>query len=148
MTKINIEITIVGEYSTYEALRTEAETLPKTDRQQFMKALDTVKKNLVGEKIYFLSTGAFSGTTFGYLFVTNKKVVLAEVKPFGKVKPHELKYADYTEIDHDILKALGITATVIELKKPGLFGSKKNKITHIPQNDFDKIFKFIKMQIS
>ncbi|MFB6468681.1 PH domain-containing protein [Cytobacillus sp. Hz8] len=148
MNNINIEITIVGEYSTYDGIRTEAEKLPKTARQQFMKAFDTVKKNLINEKIYFLSSGAFSGTTFGYLFVTDTKAVLAEVKPFGKVKPHEIEYSDFTEIDHDILKALGITATVIELKKPGLFGSKKNKITHIPQKDFEDIYKFIKMQIS
>ncbi|KZE64091.1 hypothetical protein AWM68_13370 [Fictibacillus phosphorivorans] len=148
MNKINIEITILGEYSTYDGLRTEAEKMPKTSRQQFIKALDVVRKNLTSEKVYFLSTGAFSGTTFGYLFITDTKAVLAEVKPFGKVKAHELKYTDYTEIDYDILKAFGITATVIELKKPGLFGSKKNKITHIPQKDFDDIFKLIKMQVS
>jgi hypothetical protein len=82
MNKINIEITIIGEHSTYEGLHAEAEKLPKTARQQFMKALDTVKKNLATEKIYFLSTGAFSGTTFGYLFVTDTKAILAEVKPF------------------------------------------------------------------
>ncbi|PLS18765.1 hypothetical protein CVD28_06520 [Bacillus sp. M6-12] len=148
MNNITIEVTIAGDFSTYDGLWAEAEKLPKTARQQFMKALDSVKKHLAAEKIYFLSSGAFSGTTFGYLFVTATKAVLTEVKPFGKVKPHEIKYSDYTELDHDILKALGITATVIELKKPGIFGSKKNKITHIPQRDFDDIYKFINMQMN
>lgn len=147
MAQINIDITIVGEYSTYEGLVSETEKLPKTQRQQYMKALEAVKKEIQNEKIYFLSTGAFSGTTFGYLFVTDTKAILAEVKPFGKVKGHILKYADYKEIDHDLAQALGIKATIIELKKPGLFGSKKDRITHIPQKDFDDIYKFIKMHI-
>ncbi|WP_174734354.1 hypothetical protein [Mesobacillus harenae] len=148
MNKINIEITITGEYSSYEGLLSESHKLPKTARQQFIKALEAVKKNLTSEKIYFLSTGAFSGTTFGYLFVTETKAVLAEVKPpFGKVKPHELRFTDYKEVDHDVVKALGITATMIELKKPGIFGSKKDKITHIPEGDLNDIFTFIKLQI-
>lgn len=148
MNNINVEITVVGEYSTFEGLRAEAEKLPKTTRQHFIKALESIKKNLANEKIYFLSSGAFTGTTFGYLFVTDTKAILAEVKPFGKVKPHEIRYSDYSEIDHDILRALGMTATVIEFKKTGLFGRKKNKITHIPQKDFDNIYSFIKLKFS
>ncbi|WP_160037234.1 PH domain-containing protein [Paenibacillus sp. An7] len=148
MNNINVEITVVGEYSTYEQLYAEAEKLPKTIRLQWIKALKIVKKNLNNEKIYFLSSAAFSGTTMGYLFVTDTKSILAEIRPFGKIRPHEIKYSDYSEIDHDILKALGMTASLIEFKKSGFLRSKKIRITHIPLNEFENIFKFIKRHYS
>ena len=147
MTKINIDIAITGESSSYADLLTEAEKLPKATRQQFTKALEVVKKNLANEQTYYLSTGAFEGTTIGYLFITKTKAVLAEVQQAGKFEAHEYQYDDYKEVEHDKLKALDVTTTVIELKKSGLFGNKSHKITHIPQNDFDDIYKFIKMQM-
>ncbi|MFP7368899.1 hypothetical protein [Bacillus safensis] len=84
MSNINVEITIIGEYSTYDGLVSEAEKLPKTSRNHYKKVLDLIKKESKNEKFYFLSTGAFKGTTFGYLFFTDTKVILIEVKPqFG-----------------------------------------------------------------
>lgn len=43
----------------------------------------------MSRQLYFLTTGAFKGTTFGYLFFTDKKIILIEVEPpFGKLKTH------------------------------------------------------------
>jgi len=148
MNKINIDIPITGEYATYDNLLTEAEKLPKSTRQQFTKALETVKKNLSKEQVYFVSTGAFDGTTFGYLFITKKKAILAEVTQTEKFEAHEYKYDDYKEMEHDKVKVLDVTTSVIELKRSGLFGGKSNKITNIPLDDFDDIYKFIKMQMN
>ena len=148
MSKIDIEITIVGEYSTFDGLVSEAEKLPKTNREHYRKVLNLIKKEAKDEKIYFLSTGAFKGTTFGYLFFTDTKVILVEVRPpFNKLKLHVYEYKNYDEVDYDMLKALGITSNVIYLNKSGLFGSKKDRVTHISSADFLQIYEFVKMHI-
>ncbi|MGG0741216.1 hypothetical protein [Niallia taxi] len=45
MNKINIEITILGEYSTFDGLVSEAEKLPKTQREHYKKVLGLLKKD-------------------------------------------------------------------------------------------------------
>ncbi|MEH7653368.1 PH domain-containing protein, partial [Bacillus safensis] len=110
--------------------------------------LDLIKKEAKNEKLYFLSTGAFKGTTFGYLFFTDTKVILIEVKPpFGKLKTHVYEYKNYDEVDYDMTKALGITNNMIYLNKPKLFGSKKDRVTHISSPNFREIYEFVKMHI-
>ncbi|CAI8877221.1 PH domain-containing protein [Bacillus pseudomycoides] len=148
MSKIKVEITIIGEYSTFDGLVSEAEKLPKTNREHYRKVLNLLKKEAEGEKFYFLSTGAFKGTTFGYLFFTDTKVILVEVKPpFGKLKTHVYEYKNYDEVDYDMTKALGITNNMIYLNKSGLFGSKKDRVTHISSPKFMEIYEFVKMHI-
>ncbi|MGG3523937.1 PH domain-containing protein [Bacillus pseudomycoides] len=148
MSKIKVEITIIGEYSTFDGLVSEAEKLPKTNRDHYRKVLNLLKKEAEGEKFYFLSTGAFKGTTFGYLFFTDTKVILVEVKPpFGKLKTHVYEYKNYDEVDYDMTKALGITNNMIYLNKSGLFGSKKDRVTHISSPKFMEIYEFVKMHI-
>ncbi|PEK60570.1 hypothetical protein COM55_18630 [Bacillus pseudomycoides] len=148
MSKIKVEITIIGEYSTFDGLVSEAEKLPKTNREHYRKVLNLLKKEAEGEKFYFLSTGAFKGTTFGYLFFTDTKVILVEVKPpFGKLKTHVYEYKNYDEVDYDMTKALGITNNMIYLNKSGLFGSKKDRVTHISSPKFMEIYEFVKMNI-
>lgn len=148
VSKIKIEITIIGEYSTFDGLVSEAEKLPKTNREHYRKVLNLLKKEANDEKFYFLSTGAFKGTTFGYLFFTDTKVVLIEVRPpFGKLKTHVYEYKKYNEVDYDMTKALGITNNMIYLNKSGLFGSKKDRVTHISSPNFMEIYEFIKMHI-
>ncbi|MEH7228280.1 PH domain-containing protein [Bacillus safensis] len=148
MSNINVEITIIGEYSTFDGLVSEAEKLPKTSRNHYKKILDLIKKEAKNEKFYFLSTGAFKGTTFGYLFFTDTKVILIEVKPpFGKLKTHVYEYKNYDEVDYDMTKALGITNNMIYLNKPKLFGSKKDRVTHISSPNFREIYEFVKMHI-
>ncbi|MED3917982.1 PH domain-containing protein [Priestia megaterium] len=148
MSKIKIEITIIGEYSTFDDLVSEAKKLPKTSREHYRKVLSLLEKEAKGEKFYFLSTGAFKGTTFGYLFFTDAKVILIEVKPpFGKLKVHTYEYKDYEEVDYDMTKALGITNNMIYLNKSGLFGSKKDRVTHISSPNFVEIYEFVKMHV-
>jgi len=148
VSKIKVEITIIGEYSTFDGLVSEAEKLPKTNREHYRKVLNLLKKEAEGEKFYFLSTGAFKGTTFGYLFFTDTKVILVEVKPpFGKLKTHVYEYKNYDEVDYDMTKALGITNNMIYLNKSGLFGSKKDRVTHISSPKFMEIYEFVKMHI-
>ncbi|MBU8689496.1 PH domain-containing protein [Priestia megaterium] len=148
MNKIKIEITIIGEYSTFNALVSEAEKLPKTSREHYRKVLSLLEKEAKNEKFYFLSTGAFKGTTFGYLFFTDAKIILIEVKPpFGKLKIHVYEYKNYEEVDYDMTKALGITNNMIYLNKSGLFGSKKDRVTHISSLNFMEIYEFVKMQV-
>ncbi|MCM2989151.1 PH domain-containing protein [Bacillus safensis] len=148
MSNINVEITIIGEYSTFDGLVSEAEKLPKTSRNHYKKILDLIKKEAKNEKFYFLSTGAFKGTTFGYLFFTDTKVILIEVKPpFGKLKTHVYEYKNYDEVDYDMTKALCITNNMIYLNKPKLFGSKKDRVTHISSPNFREIYEFVKMHI-
>ncbi|MEY8351238.1 PH domain-containing protein [Bacillus cereus] len=148
MSKIKVEITIIGEYSTFDGLVSEAEKLPKTNREHFRKVLNLLKKEAEDEKFYFLSTGAFKGTTFGYLFFTDTKVILIEVRPpFGKLKTHVYEYKKYDEVDYDMTKALGITNNMIYLNKSGLFGSKKDRVTHISSPNFMEIYEFVKMHI-
>ncbi|PEJ24956.1 PH domain-containing protein [Bacillus pseudomycoides] len=148
MSKIKVEITIIGEYSTFDGLVSEAEKLPKTNREHYRKVLNLLKKEAEGEKFYFLSTGAFKGTTFGYLFFTDTKVILVEVKPpFGKLKTHVYEYKNYDEVDYDMTKALGITNNMIYLNKSGLLGSKKDRVTHISSPKFMEIYEFVKMHI-
>lgn len=148
LSKIKVEITIIGEYSTFDGLVSEAEKLPKTNREHFRKVLNLLKKEAEDEKFYFLSTGAFKGTTFGYLFFTDTKVILIEVRPpFGKLKTHVYEYKKYDEVDYDMTKALGITNNMIYLNKSGLFGSKKDRVTHISSPNFMEIYEFVKMHI-
>ncbi|KHE72313.1 PH domain-containing protein [Halobacillus sp. BBL2006] len=148
MNKINVEITVIGEYSTFDGLVSEAEKLPKTSRNHYMKVLDLIKKEAKNEKFYYLSTGAFKGTTFGYLFFTDTKVILIEVKPpFGKLKTHVYEYKNYDEVDYDMTNALGITNNMIYFNKSGLFGSKKDRVTHISSPNFMEIYEFVKMYI-
>ncbi|MEI2467750.1 PH domain-containing protein (plasmid) [Niallia taxi] len=149
MNKINIEITILGEYSTFDGLVSEAEKLPKTQREHYKKVLGLLKKEAKDEKFYFLTTGAFKGTTFGYLFFTENKVVLIEVKPpFGKLKIHVYEYKNYNEVDYDMTKALGITNNMIYLNKSGLFGGKKDRVSHISSPQFIDIYNFVKLHIN
>ncbi len=148
VSKIKVEITIIGEYSTFDGLVSEAEKLPKTSREHYRKVLNLVKKEAKDEKFYFLSTGAFKGTTFGYLFFTDTKVILVEVKPpFGKLKTHVYEYKNYNEVDYDMTKALGITNNMIYLNKSGFFGSKKDRVTHISSPKFMEIYEFVKMHV-
>lgn len=148
LNKIKIDITIFGEYSTFDGLVREAEKLPKTSRGHYQKVLDLLKKEGQDEKFYFLSTGAFKGTTFGYLFFTDTKVILIEVKPpFGKLKIHVYEYKNYNDVDYDMTKALGITNNMIYLNKSGLFGSKKDRVTHISSPNFMEIYEFVKMNV-
>ncbi|MED3934401.1 PH domain-containing protein [Priestia megaterium] len=149
MSKIKIEITIIGEYSTFDVLVSEAEKLPKTSREHYRKVLSLLKNEAKDEKFYFLSTGAFKGTTFGYLFFTDTKVILIEVKPpFGKLKVHTYEYKNYEEVDYDMTKALGITNNMIYLNKSGLFGSKKDRVTHISSPNFMEIYEFVKAHVN
>ncbi|MEN1936133.1 PH domain-containing protein [Paenibacillus sp. 102] len=148
MSKIKVEITIIGEYSTFDGLVSEAEKLPKTNREHFRKVLNLLKKEAEDEKFYFLSTGAFKGTTFGYIFFTDTKVILIEVRPpFGKLKTHVYEYKKYDEVDYDMTETLGITNNMIYLNKSGLFGSKKDRVTHISSPKFIEIYEFMKMHI-
>jgi Bacterial PH domain len=148
MNKLKVEITILGDYSTLDGLVSEAEKLPKTSRVHYMKVLDIVKKEAKSEKFYYLSTGAFKGTTFGYLFFTDKKILLVEVKPpFGKLKPHVYEYNKYNEVDYDMHKVLGIQNNMIYLNSSGLFG-KKDRVTHITSDNFLEIVEFVKMQVN
>ncbi|MFD2679262.1 PH domain-containing protein [Bacillus seohaeanensis] len=113
-----------------------------------MKVLSLLKKKIKeDEKIYFHTTGAFKGTTFGYLYVTEKQVVLVEVKPFGRMAVHNYEYSKFQNVDHDYAKLLGSENYMIYLKKSGLLGEKTERITHIPPRDFQDIYDFIKMQI-
>lgn len=149
MNKINIDITILGDYSNLEGLESEAEKLPKTSREQFKKVLNLLKKEKESknEKFYYLSTGAFKFTTFGYLFFAESKIYLIEVKPpFGKLKLHKYEYKNYDQVDYDVIKAFGITSNVIHLNKSGIFGKKKDQVTHISSPDFLDIYKFVKLQ--
>jgi hypothetical protein len=44
-------------------------------------------------------------------------------------------------------KALGITNNMIYLNKSGLFGSKKDRVTHISLPNFMEIYEFVKLHI-
>ncbi|UTE73695.1 PH domain-containing protein [Rossellomorea marisflavi] len=149
MSKLIVEITIIGEYSSFDGLVSEAEKLPKSSRNHYRKVLNLLKKEARDEKFYFLSTGAFKSTTFGYLFFTGKKVILIEVKPpFGKLKTHVYEYKHYDDVDYDMTKALGITNNMIYLNKSGLFGSKKDRVTHVSSPNFMEIYEFVKAQVN
>lgn len=144
----NIEIKTNHSYFTFDELTTAAPALPSKMQQFYLHAVAMLKRELApNECFYYLSTGAFRHTTIGFLFFTDRQIIMAEQQGLT-TKCHTLHYRDFTRCIARTGHILGVKTNVIYFEKPLSSALKEERVTHIPDEQFQTIYTFVKDKIT
>ncbi|MCM3736658.1 hypothetical protein M3215_12700 [Bacillus cytotoxicus] len=143
----NISIKTNYDYLTYEQLAAESAKLPTIMQQFYLHAVATLKREVAPNEYFnYLSTGAFRHTTIGFLFFTDRQIIMAEQQGLT-VKCHTLHYRDYTSCSAHTGHILGVKTNVICFEKPRSSSVKEERITHIPDEQFQIINTFVQNKL-
>ncbi|MDC2866429.1 hypothetical protein [Bacillus sp. BP-3] len=144
----NLSIQTNYDCFTYEQLESEASKLPANMQQFYLHAVATLRRELApNECFYYLSTGAFRHTAIGFLFFTDRQIIMGEQQGLS-VKCHTIHYRDFTSCTARTGHILGIKTNAIYLEEPLSPSVKEERVTHIPDEQFQIIYKFVQDKIT